>query len=235
MNPPSVSPLELRNVSGTCSDGTSVNGISAAFAAGRVHLLRGANESGKTALFRYAGLLEESADGEALVNGGTTRTLGEDARTELRTQRFGFVFAAPFLLCSFSVIENVAMPLFKISQVGPDEARRRTEALLDFVGLNDLAETIVDHIEPYAQYQVALARGLINEPAVLMVENLDGTLAAAELSDFMEMLRKAAGAFDAAIIATTSPEFQPQAGDRVLDIVDGAIARDSEIQPEICE
>ena len=200
-----------------------------------MHLFRGLPDSGKTALFRYAGLLEKPAAGEALVDGGATGSLNEEAQTELRTQRFGFVFAAPFLLCSFSVIENVAMPLFKISQVGPEEARRRTEALLEFVGLTDSAEEIVDHIEPYAQYQVALARGLVNEPAVLMVENLDGTLVAEELQEFVELLRKAAGAFDTVVIATTSPDFQPQAGDRVLDIVDGAIARDSEFQPEACE
>ena len=205
-----------------------------AFCAGRLHLLRGPEGCGKTALFRFAGLLEEPPAGEVRLHGEAARGLTEEARTELRTQRFGFVFAAPFLLGSFSVIENVAMPLFKISQVDPDEARRRTEALLAFVGLAGVAETVVDDLPPFPQYQVAVARGLINEPAVLMVENLDGTLQGAELEDFLVLLRKAAPAYGVAIIATASADMQPQPGDRVLDIIDGTIARDSEILPETC-
>jgi ABC-type lipoprotein export system ATPase subunit len=232
---PASIPLELRGVSGTCADGTSVGDISMVFAAGRLHLFRGVPEGGKVALFRFAGLFEEPAQGEVLVQGNSARGLAEDVRTELRTHRLGFAFAAPFLLGSFSVIENVAMPLFKISNVGPEEARRRTEAMLEFVGLSDAAETPVDELAVPAQYQVAIARGLVNEPAVLMVENLDGVLTGAELEDYAALLRKAAATFGPAIVATASPELQPQPGDRVLDIGDGVIVRDSEFLPEPCE
>ncbi|MEP6671557.1 MAG: ATP-binding cassette domain-containing protein [Chthoniobacter sp.] len=234
MNLPATSPLELRGVSGTCADGTSVSGISTAFSTGRLHILRGASDSGKTALFRFTGLLEHPAEGEVLINGSATCSLDEEVRTELRTQRLGFAFAAPFLLSSFSVIENVAMPLFKISQVDPDEARRRTEAILEFVGLAGAVEARVEDLEAPAQYRVAIARGLVNEPAALLVENLDGMLAGAELEEFADLLRKAAVTFGTAIIATASMDLKTQAGDRVLDISDGVIARDSECLPETC-
>ena len=235
MNLPSAPPLELRDVSGACSDGIGVTGISAAFSPGRLHLLRGASDSGKTALFRFIGLLEKPPAGEVLIQSSATGDLSEEARTELRTQRFGFVFAAPFLLSSFSVIENVAMPLFKVSRVDPEEARRRTEALLEFVGLSAAAEAVVDELPVAIQYQVAVARGLINEPVVLMIENLDAALAGAELEDYRELLRKAAAAFGTTIIATTSLDLKPEPHDRVLDVIDGAIARDSEILPKTCE
>ncbi|EDY20080.1 lipoprotein releasing system, ATP-binding protein [Chthoniobacter flavus Ellin428] len=228
-------PLELRNVSGTCTDGTAINAITTAFSAGRLHLLRGANEGGKNALFRFAGLLEQPVEGEVLIYGNATRNLDDDARTELRAQRFGFAFAAPFLLSSFSVIENVAMPLFKISQVDPEEARRRTEAMLEFVGLSGAVEARVEELAEPAQYRVAIARGLVNEPAALLVENLDGVLTGVDLEEFVEMLRKAATTFGPAIIATASPEIKTQPSDRVLDIHNGSIARDSECLPEICE
>jgi ABC-type lipoprotein export system ATPase subunit len=234
LNLPAPSPLELRGISGVCTDGTSVSAISAAFAAGRLHLLRGAAGSGKAALFRFAGLLEEPAAGEVLIHGSTTHGLAAEVRTELRTQRMGYAFAAPFLLCSFSVIENVAMPLFKISHVGPEEARRRTEAILEFVGLGGAAETPVEELELPAQYRVAIARGLVNEPAVLMVENLDGVLADADLEEYAALLRKAAAAFGPAIIATVSEELKSGPGDRVLDLRQGAVVRDSECLPEAC-
>jgi ABC-type lipoprotein export system ATPase subunit len=234
LNLPAPSPLELRSISGLCTDGAGIHGISVAFAAGRLHILRGADDSGKTALFRFAGLLECPAEGEVLIYGSATRRLEEDARTELRAQRFGFAFAAPFLLSSFSVIENVAMPLFKISQVDPEEARRRTESMLEFVGLASAVEARVEELPESAQYRVAMARGLVNEPAALLVENLDGVLAGAELENFVELLRKAAATFGAAIIATASPDFKTQPGDRVLDIGNGVIVRDSECLPETC-
>jgi ABC-type lipoprotein export system ATPase subunit len=234
LNLSASSPLELRGVSGTCSDGTSVNCISASFAAGRLHILRGASGSGKTALFRFTGLLEPPAEGEVLMDGHATCGLGEDARTELRMQRLGFAFAAPFLLSTFSVIENVAMPLFKISRVDPEEARRRTEAVLDFVGLPTAVEARVEELTVPAQYDVALARGLVNEPGALLVEELDGVLSGSQLEEFVRLLRKAAVTFGTAIIATASPELKTQAGDRVLDIDHGVVVRDSECLPEIC-
>jgi lipoprotein-releasing system ATP-binding protein len=234
LSPFPTNPLELRGVSGTCSDGTAICGVSAAFCSGRLHILRGASDSGKTALFRFAGLLEPPAEGEVMVLGNATRSLDEDARAELRTQRLGFAFGAPFLLSTFSVIENVAMPLFKISQVDPSEARRRTEAVLDFVGLPSAVEARVEDLTASAQYSVAIARGLVNEPAALLVEDLDGVLAGGELDHFVNLLRKAAAAFGVAIIATASPDLKTQPGDRVLDIGQGVIVRDSEFLPETC-
>ena len=232
MNSSSAIPVELRAVSGACSDGTGVRDISAVFEAGRLHVLRGAPDCGKVALFRFAGLLERPAEGDVLIQGNSARGLGEEARTELRTQRLGFVFAAPFLLASFTVIENVAMPLFKISQVGPEEARQRTERLLEFVGLAGAAQTPVDELTPSLHYLVAIARGLVNEPAVLMVESLDGTLVGLELEGYAAVLRKAAAEFGPAVIATASPRWRLRPGDRVLDIGRGAIVIDSECLPE---
>lgn len=210
-----------------------MRGISTAFSPGRLHLLRGSAESGKTALFRFAGLLEAPAEGDVLLFGEATRGLNEAARTEMRTQRIGFAFAAPFLLSSFSVIENVAMPLFKISQVDPDEARRRTGSMLEFVGLAHAVEAQVGDLSTLAQYGVAVARGLVNEPIALLVENIDGVLAGPELEDFAVLLRKVAATFGPAIVATASPAMKTQPGDRVLDIADGVIVRDSECLPEM--
>lgn len=230
-----TNPLELRNVSGTCTDGSGISAITTVFSAGRLHILRGPGDGGKTALFRFAGLLEPPVEGEVLIYGNATRGLEEEARTELRAQRFGFAFAAPFLLSSFSVIENVAMPLFKISQVDPEEARRRTESMLEFVGLSHAVEARIEDLSESAQYRVAIARGLVNEPAALFVENLDGVLTGADLEEFADLLRKAATTFGPAIIATASTGMKTHSADRVLEISNGVVARDSECLPETCE
>jgi ABC-type lipoprotein export system ATPase subunit len=224
--------LELCAVSGTSQDGLALCNLSAIFTPGRFHVLRGSAGCGKELLLRWLGLLQTPESGEVVVQGSATRTLDEEARAELRTQRFGFVFAAPFLLASFSVIENVAMPLFKVSQVTPEEARRRTEILLAFAGLAEAAEFPAEELPPRAQYQVAVARGLINEPSFLIVENLDGTLVGEELQAFIELLHRAVERFGTTIIATASPALPLLWPQRVIDIADGAIVNDVELLPE---
>ena len=101
------------------------------------------------------------------------------------------------------------------------------------MGLAHAVEARVEDLSTLAQYGVAIARGLVNEPIALLVENIDGVLAGPELGDFVDLLRRAAATFGPAIVATASPAMKTQPGDRVLDIADGAITRDSEYLPEI--
>ncbi|MCE9609534.1 MAG: hypothetical protein K8R23_04925 [Chthoniobacter sp.] len=225
--PPSI--LALRDVS--CASGFGLP-VSADFASGRFHLLTGSTPAETGALLRVLGLLDLPESGEVLVADHATAGLDEEARAKLRAQRFGFVFAAPFLLTSFSVIENVAMPLFKVSHVEPDEARRRTGRLLEFAEMGDAAESRIEDLTLRAQYHVALARGLANEPAVLFVENLDGALAGPELAGFAALLRRVPAELGTTVIATASTAFAGEKTDRVLEVARGVIMRDSLLQPE---
>jgi ABC-type lipoprotein export system ATPase subunit len=229
---PAVPELEVRGISCAREEGEALHAISAIFARGRFHVLRGAAGDGRDLLLRVLGLLQVPDEGEVFVDGSATRALGEPGRAALRSQRFGFVFAAPFLLSSFSVIENVAMPLFKISHVGPEEARRRTEAMIEFVGLAEAAETAVGDLEMPAQYRAALARGLVNEPSCLLLEDFNGALGDAELQAFFDVVRRAREAFGTTIIASASPALPLADGERVLDIAQGRIAADSDLPAE---
>ena len=232
MNASGSNALELCAVAGTGPDGDFVRPLTATFSPGHFHVLRGPAGCGKELLLRWLGLLQPPTEGEVVVQGGATRALNDEARAELRTQRFGFVFSAPFLLQTFSVIENVAMPLFKVSQVTPEEARRRTEALLSFVGLTEAAEVPVEDLPVRAQYQVAVARGLVNEPSFLLVENLDGVLAGEDLQIFVELLHRAGERFGTTIVATASPDLPLLWPHRVIDMAEGVIVGDVELLPE---
>ncbi len=229
---PTANTLEIRDVRGGNPGGEAVHGVTADLSPGCFHLLRGPDGGGKAALLRLLGLLERPESGEVVVRGLATSPLSDEARAELRTQRFGFVFAAPFLLSSFSVIENVAMPLFKISQVTPEEARRRTESMLHFVGLAESAEWPVDELPLLAQYQVAVARGMINEPSFLLVENLDGALVGEDVSAFATLLHRVTDTYGTTVIATASPAVPLRGRLRVLDIADGLLASDTDLFPE---
>ena len=225
-------PLELRRVTCAKNEDAPLREISLSFAAGCFHGVLGEQRSGKHVLLRLLGLLESPDAGEVILSGIPVRSLTLEAQADLRARRFGFVFAAPFLLSSFTVIENVAMPLFKVSQVSPEEARRRSDEILGFVGLGDVAEASVDDLSIDAQYRAALARGLVHEPPILLVEELDQTLAGDELSRFADLLRRASWEFGVTVVATASPALPSKPADRILEIAGGVIQRDSELLPE---
>lgn len=198
--------------------------MSAGFAAETLHLVRTATPEEAETLLRVAGLLELPERGEVLARGRATSALDDAARAELRSRECGYVFAGSFLLAEFSTIENVAMPLFKIAQVGPEEARARTVAALEFVGLGDMIEAPASALPPAEQRRVALARALVHEPAVLLVEQLD----AAPEEDFATLVRRACERYGVAAIATVSAAFPVAESDRVIDLADGVIRSDSE-------
>jgi ABC-type lipoprotein export system ATPase subunit len=194
-------------------------------------MLTGAADSGHELLLRVIGLLEAPDRGEMLLSGAPVHGLGEAERVALRDRRIGFVFAAPFLLPAFTPIENVAMPLFKISDADTSEAQRRSEALLDFVGLPELVQVPCSELGAFNQHRVSLARALVNKPSLLLIEKLDAALAGDDLRVFAALARQAAARFGVAVIATVSPGFPPESADRVIEITDGAVQRDSELLP----
>jgi len=232
LNPPSHPPLELRGVTCIRNEDAPLREITLSFAAACFHVVLGEQQSGKHVLLRLLGLLESPDAGDVILSGIPVRSLTAESQADLRARRFGFVFAAPFLLSSFSVIENVAMPLFKVSQVSPEEARRRTEEILAFVGMSDFAEASVDDLSIDAQYRAALARGLVHEPPILLVQELDSTLAGDELCRFTDLLRRASEEFGATVVATGSPALPCKPSDRILEIAGGLIQRDSQLLPE---
>jgi predicted ABC-type transport system involved in lysophospholipase L1 biosynthesis ATPase subunit len=166
------------------------------------------------------------------VEGEAVQAFEEEARRKVRERRLGFAFAAPFLLPAFSVIENVAMPLFKVSDVEPAEARQRSEALLEFAGLGALAQAPCAQLAAFDQQRVSLARALVNEPAALLVESLDSALGEEDLATFAALLRGAAAHFGIAVIATVSPRFVPAREDRLVEVAHGAVRTGDNLLPQ---
>ncbi len=197
------------------------------FAAETLHVLRSEDVEAAT-LWRVAGLLERPEHGEVVVRNHVSEALDDAARAELRSRECGYVFAAPFLLAEFSTIENVAMPLFKIAQVGPEEARARTVAALEFVGLGDMIEAPASALPPADQRRVALARALVHEPAAILIEQLDAPIVGLPAEEFSALVRRACRRYCVAAGATVSPALQAWDQDRVIDFADGAIRSDTE-------
>ena len=187
------------------------------------YILESTDTHAKHALLRIFGLLDEPASGEILLEGRRVTGLDSEELGELRNRKFGFLFASPFLLPSFTVLENVAMPLFKVAQVDAREAKSITEAVLALVGITDIVELPAARLSPLHQHLTALARAVVHHPRLLIVEELGFNLSSEEGGHLLRVVRQIPERLGTTVIATLSAEIDFVSGDVVLEISSAGI------------
>lgn len=223
------STLVARNVSCSRVSGAETEQIldlNVAFEPATLNLLLGPAQGGKALLLRLLGLLAEPSRGSIEALQQSTEGWSETERREFRNRHFGFVFESPFLLPSFSVVENIAMPFFKLTNADPQTARDRTREVLRFTGLGQCEEIEADKLPLPLQLRVSLARALVSGPSAILIENLDRFLREEELVCFLELLASVRHTYGCCLIVTgTARDLAPFAN-RALEISDGRITRD---------
>lgn len=197
-----------------------IESISASFEPGTFSGLCGPDGSGKGLLLNVLGLLEPHDSGAITVDGyDIARLDSEDAR-QLRNENFGFLFNHPCLLPSFSVAENVAMPLFRICGGDAQAARMRTLQVLDFCGIADLECTLTGRLDLATQRKAALARALIHSPQILIA------ISPRESEDLLNIARRAAAEFGVCVLwAGEEKDISPYAH-RIIHLRDGGIVNE---------
>ncbi len=185
--------------------------------------LQGPSGSGKTTLINLLGLLDAPDAGTLALDGVDTQGLDENARADLRRDRFGFVFQSFNLIPVLTAAENVAYPMTLTRRPAAASAQRAHE-LLAAVGLTDKAGVRPDLLSGGQRQRVAIARALANDPDVVFADeptaNLDSHTATSIL-DLMEQLNRERGV--AFVFATHDPRVVARAR-RVLNLHDGRIA-----------
>ncbi|MEI8109139.1 MAG: ATP-binding cassette domain-containing protein [Verrucomicrobiota bacterium] len=224
MQPPHHQGVDLHSVA--CPSGLGLP-VSLEFPQGFLHLLLASDPTEISPLLRTLSLLDLPESGEIEVLGSPTAHLDDDARAAFRSENFGFLFTSPFLLHSLSVLENVAMPLLKISQSKTDDARIRTNQLLEFTQTAHLAFSPVDLLTRDQQFRVALARALVNHPPFLIVENLDASLPPPLLDEFSKLIRSIPLHFKTTVIASASLSFPTEKSDRLVILHRGVVTHNS--------
>ncbi len=222
-------PLVARNVTASRLIGGEANqtlDVSVDFERDAPIVIFGKPGCGKNLLLRLMGLMEAPDDGDVLINGESTRDWSEERRIALRSKHLGFVFESGFLLPSFTVIENVAMPLFKLTGAPAQEAQDLAEVTLEFAGMASFAHSPTHQLPVWAQLRVALARALITSPAALFVENVDGALSGDALASFLKLLGDVRREFGCPVLVTAASETAAQLGCRALEMQEGRIVRD---------
>jgi ABC-type lipoprotein export system ATPase subunit len=159
---------------------------------GEMAALMGASGSGKTTLMNLLGCLDRPTSGKYWLDGEEVSTLTPEQRADVRNRKIGFVFQSFNLLPRASALENVTMPLdYSHSHIPEKEAHERGVRLLELVGLGHRMDHHPSQMSGGQQQRVAIARSLINQPALLLADeptgNLDSTTTEEILHTFQEL------------------------------------------------
>ncbi len=162
----------------------AVHEFSGSFAAGEVVGFCGPDGCGKGLLLNLIGLIEMPDSGSLNLFGHDTGGFSPEEAAAFRNEACGFLFTHPYLLPSFTVAENLAMPLFRICGGDARSARERTLAALEFVGLAGAETCLAAKLSQELRWRAAFARALVHEPDVLIAISppADGLLPLARLA-----------------------------------------------------
>ncbi len=207
------------------SEVPAVRDISLAIAPGEFVALKGPSGSGKTTLLNLLGLLDRPDAGTVRVGGKDGQMLSEDERSDLRRDRFGFVFQTFNLIPVLSAEENVGYPM---ALAGTPAAARRTRAreLLASVGLAEKFGVRPDLLSGGQRQRVAIARALANGPSVVFADEPTANLDSRTAEDILDLMRKINESRGVAFLFATHDALVVSRAHRVVTLHDGAVESD---------
>ncbi len=191
-------------------------------AAGEVVAITGASGAGKSTLLHLLGALDVPTGGDVLVGGRRVAGLTDEELAHVRNHHVGFVFQFHHLLREFTALENVMMPAL-ISGVPPREATERASSLLVSVGVDHREGHKPNQLSGGEQQRVAVARALVNEPLVLLLDEPSGNLdteTSERLHDLLFQLRDRQAL--SMVIVTHNRKLAARA-DRILELAGGRL------------
>ena len=198
-----------------------LRGVTLEVPTGEVHAIIGPSGCGKSTLLYVLGLLDTPDAGRVLIAGVEMAGLDDTALARHRNEKIGFIFQFHFLMREFTALENVMIPMRKLSRLTPVQMRDRAALLLDKVGLGNKLHRSAQHLSGGEQQRVAIARSLANDPVILLADEPTGNLDTDNshlVFDLLKDLVKQEG--KALLLATHNPGIA-KACDRIREMRDG--------------
>jgi putative ABC transport system ATP-binding protein len=196
--------------------------VSLCIAAASQTAIIGRSGCGKSTLLNLISGIDRPDSGRVIFDGVDLGALAEPARTLFRRRRVGFVYQFFNLLPTLNVEENVRLVL-SLDGVGGAQARRRSRAMLERVGLGDRLHSPVDVLSGGEQQRVALARALVHEPALLLADEPTGNLDEVTAAQLAPLLRELARERGATVVLVTHDRQLAAGADRCLTLRDGQL------------
>ena len=202
-------------------------GVSLSIDRGEFVAVMGPSGSGKSTLMNTLGCLDRPTSGTYELDGEEVTGMSKNGRADLRNRRIGFVFQNFNLLARTSALENVELPLLYSRHVSPRLRRRRAKDLLERVGLGDRMDHHPGQLSGGQQQRVAVARALVNEPAILMADEPTGNLDSRTSGEVMQLLCDLNEKGGITLIVVTHEQEVARHAKRILILRDGLVECDT--------
>jgi lipoprotein-releasing system ATP-binding protein len=196
----------------------ALDNVSFSVKKGEFVLVIGSSGSGKSTLLNMIGLLDRPTEGRVLVDGFDTSDLTDNEISAFRNEKLGFVFQFSNLLSDLTVLENVLLP----SQIQFDSTtNNRAKEILEKVGLKDQLFKRANKISGGQAQRAAIARGLVNNPTIVLADEPTGNLDSVTAKNVIEVMKKMAKDLGQTFIVVTHERAQFGDVDRIITIKDG--------------
>ena len=202
-----------------------LKGIDLEINKGEIVSIVGPSGAGKTTLLQIMGTLDEPDAGNVQIDGTVVSRMKEKELSAFRNKNIGFVFQFHQLLPEFTALENVMIPAF-IAGVSSKEANEHAIRILDFMGLAERAFHKPNELSGGEKQRVAVARALINDPAVILADEPSGSLDTHNKEDLHQLFFDLRERLGQTFVIVTHDEGLSKITDRTIHMVDGMIKKD---------
>ena len=203
---------------------------------GEVVSIVGPSGAGKTTLLQIIGTLDSPDSGSVCVDSVDTTSLSQKALADFRNRHLGFVFQFHQLLPEFTAMENIMIPAY-IAGVPVRQAKERAAELLQFMQLSDRADHKPAQLSGGEKQRIAVARALVNSPAVILADEPSGSLDSQNKQELHQLFFDLRDQFGQTFVIVTHDEELATLTDRTIHMRDGLLVQQSPIlteEPLIC-